>query len=363
MSLNAATMNPDHQAASILDKAALPVIDLHPLFADDPEGYRAVADALVDAGHSAGFFYIKGHAVPETLTEGIVEAARQFHEQPRSHKMRYWCGFSTNHRGYVPFEENGGDFPERLPLKEAFDLSFEGPDDHPDYLAGWRMTGPNIWPDLPGWQETVSSYYQALFDLGLTLMDALAYGLGVDAEDLLQHISCPTSRLRLLRYPPNAMGEPMGAVGIEAHVDGECFTMRHQGGPGLQVMTADGDWIEAPSLPGCFLINIGDIFEAWTGGYLKSTPYRVLNNGKERYAFPLFFGLDYHSRVEPLIGFRTPEAVAKYSPIKAGKHLMRRAVRDFRYLADAKEKGALPLGDDLEEENPFKRGAMPVGIP
>ena len=353
---------PEHQAAMTLDQAALPVIDLAPLFKDDPEGHRLVAEALVDAGHNSGFFYIKNHDVPAALIERIFEASRQFHEQPRAYKMRYWCGFSSNHRGYVPFEENGDNFPKRINFNEAFDLSFEAPEDHPDHLAKWRMTGPNIWPDLAGWQDAVSTYYNSVFDLGLTLMDALALGLGVDAEDLRQHITCPTSQLRLLRYLPNDMPAEENTVGIEAHSDFECFTILLQGGPGLQVMNAEGHWVDAPPIPGCFVVNVGDIFEAWTGGYLKSTQHRVINSGKERYSFPLFFGLDYHSRVEPLIGFQTPETIEKYPPFKAGEHLMRMTVSAFRYLADARDKGALPLDYDLPEENPFKREAKPLGM-
>ncbi len=353
---------PEHQAAKTLDNAALPVIDLSPLMGKDPKGQRLVADALVEAGHSSGFFYIKGHGIPESLIERMFEASREFHEQTRSYKMRYWCGFSTHHRGYVPFEENGGDFPKRINFNEAFDLSFEAPEDHPDHAAKWRMTGPNVWPDLPGWQETVSAYYQAIFDLGLTLLDGLALGLGIDPEDLLQHITCPTSQLRMLRYVPNQMPVQENIVGIDAHSDFECFTILLQGGPGLQVMNAEDHWVEAPPLPGCFIVNIGDIFETWTGGYLKSTQHRVVNTGNERYSFPLFFGLDYHSRVEPLIGFRTPETLAKYPPIKAGEHLMRMTVGAFRYLADAKDKGALSLDYDVPEENPFKRDAKPFDI-
>jgi len=38
------------------------------------------------------------------------------------------------------------------------DLGLELPADDPDYLAGNRLLGPNVWPDVPGFQETVSQY-------------------------------------------------------------------------------------------------------------------------------------------------------------------------------------------------------------
>lgn len=349
------------QMAKSLDEATLPVIDISGLYSGDPAAKAEVASALGHAARTSGFFYITEHGIDPDLIDAIFAASRAFHEKPRSFKMRYWSGFSTNHRGYVPFEENGADFPKSINFNDAWDMSFEAPADHPDYLAKWRMTGPNIWPDIPGWKDTVSTYYDAIFGLGLKLLDALALELGVDPEDLLQHITHPTSQLRMLRYIPNDMPATKDLVGIDAHSDFECFTILLQGGPGLQVMNADDEWIEAPPLPGCFIVNIGDIFETWSGGRFKSTQHRVVNTGRERYSFPLFFGLDYHAVVEPLEQFRTPETIAKYPPMKAGEHLARMSIKAFRYMAEAHEKGDLVIDYDIPDQNPFKRVAKPTG--
>lgn len=308
------------QRALKLDRQRLPVIDLSALSGSDSTATAVVSRQLADAARNSGFFYIKGHGVSEALVNRIFEASKLFHSQSRSYKMKYWSGFTTNHRGYVPFEENGADFPKTINFYEAFDLSYEAPADHPDYLAQWRMTGPNIWPDLPGWKETVTEYYDAVFALGMLMIRTLARELSVEPEMLTKHITCPTSQLRMLRYVENDLPSSDAVVGIDAHSDFECFTILLQGAPGLQVMNADDYWIEAPPLPGCFIVNIGDIFETWSGGQFKSTQHRVVNTGKERYSFPLFFGLDYHALVEPLPQFRTPEVLKKYPPIKAGEH-------------------------------------------
>ncbi len=322
----------DQRALSV-DAATLPVIDVGGLLGDDPEAKRAVAAALGAAARTSGFFYIVNHGVPPELVRAVLAASREFHEKPRRFKMRWWSGFTTNHRGYVPFEEK--DFPKRMNLNEAWDMSFEAPADHPDHLAGWRMTGPNVWPDIPGWRETVSAYYDAIFALGLRMLDALALELGVDPADLLRQITSPTSQMRLLRYVPNELPKTADIVGIDAHSDFECFTILLQGGPGLQVMNAEDVWIEAPPIEGAFIVNIGDVFETWSGGQFKSTQHRVVNSGRERYSIPLFFGLDYHA-------------------------LMRMSVKAFRYMADALDRGEMTLDFEVPDRNPFARPAKPI---
>jgi isopenicillin N synthase-like dioxygenase len=125
-------------------------------------------------------------------------------------------------------------------------------------------------------------------------------------------------------------------------------------------MNAEDVWIEAPPIEGAFIVNIGDVFETWSGGQFKSTQHRVVNSGRERYSIPLFFGLDYHAVIEPLPKFRTPETVAKYPPIKAGEHLMRMSVKAFRYMADALDKGEMTLDFEVPDRNPFARPAKPI---
>lgn len=345
---------------SALQQANLPVIDISALSGGCEQSREEVARKLGDAARTSGFFYISGHGVAPELVEALFAASKVFHEKPRQYKMRYWSGFTTNHRGYVPFEENGSDFPAKINYNEAFDLSWEAPATHPDYLAKWRMTGPNIWPDIDGWKEVVSSYYDAVFSVGMRLLDALAMELGVEPAALRKDINCPTSQLRMLRYLQNDLPKSKEVVGIDAHSDFECFTILLQGGPGLQVMNAEDYWVEAPPMPGCFIVNIGDIFETWSGGLFKSTQHRVVNTGKERYSFPLFFGLDYHAVVEPLPAYRNDSTRSRYPAIKAGDHLMRMSVKTFRYMDEAHKNGEIDLGMELPESNPFKRVAKVI---
>ena len=102
------------QHALTIAEANLPVIDLGGLTSGDPAQKAAVARALGDAARTSGFFYIRNHGIDQALIDAAFAASKQFHNLPRREKMKYWSGFTTHHRGYVPLEENGSSFPKQI---------------------------------------------------------------------------------------------------------------------------------------------------------------------------------------------------------------------------------------------------------
>ncbi len=45
------------------------------------------------------------------------------------------------------------------------------------------------------------------------------------------------------------------------------------------------------------------MLELWTNGAYVATSHRVCKVKEERYSFPLFFNVDYHTEVKPLPQF------------------------------------------------------------
>ena len=74
-------------------------------------------------------------------------------------------------------------------------------------------------------------------------------------------ITKPMAQLRLIHYPSTKTEE---AMGIGPHTDYEPFTILWQDAAGLQVQNRRGQWIEAPPIPGTFVVNIGDMLQRWT---------------------------------------------------------------------------------------------------
>ena len=76
---------------------------------------------------------------------------------------------------------------------------------------------------------------------------------------------------------------------------------------GLQAKNVDNEWIDVDPVPGCFMVNIGDLLEKATRGFYKSTPHRVVNYGNERLSIPYFYSPGFDQKIFPLDFWTTRE--------------------------------------------------------
>jgi isopenicillin N synthase-like dioxygenase len=271
--------------------SSLPILDLSRLDASAEEAARFRSE-LREVTHDVGFFYLVGHGVDSELIDEILAESRRFFELHVEQKLEIENVHSPQFRGYtrVGGELTHGD----VDWREQIDIGVEraavepGPG-VPDF---WRLEGPNLWPTaLPELQDVVVRWNEQLSDVALRLMRAWAVSLG-SPEDVFDQALAgkPFSLTKIVRYPGESGPTPKQGVG--AHRDGGVLTLLlvEPGKGGLQV-EHDGDWIEAPSVPGAFVVNIGEMLELATGGYLKATLHRVISPqlGSDRISIPFFF--------------------------------------------------------------------------
>jgi isopenicillin N synthase-like dioxygenase len=91
-----------------------------------------------------------------------------------------------------------------------------------------------------------------------------------------------------------------------AHTDFGAITLllQHLGQEGLEVLHPNVDaWIPVPTVPNTYVVNVGDVLSAWTGGRYRSTVHRVINKStSDRYSIPFFLDGTMTTRMRPLDG-------------------------------------------------------------
>jgi isopenicillin N synthase-like dioxygenase len=340
---------PDNEG--LLDFSEIPVVDVSGLAAGDEQAQREVAAELGRAARDVGFLYVANHGVPRELFDRLLAVTTEFFARPGDEKMRVYIGNSTNHRGYVPEGEevfSGGTRDK----KEAFDLGLDLPADDPDYLSGNPLLGPNQWPDLPGFAEIVRDYYDAVLQLGHTLLHGFSRALGEAPDAFDRYVTKPPSQLRLIHYPQDLSA--VDSVGIGAHTDYELFTLLRPTAPGLEVLNGAGRWVDVPVVDDAFVVNIGDLFETWTNGTFVATTHRVRKVTQERYSFPLFYNVDFDTVVEPLPRF-VVEGGERMPALRAGEHLFAQTAQSFTYLKQRLAAGDVTLPDGSRALSSFGR--------
>jgi isopenicillin N synthase-like dioxygenase len=339
---------------SVTSFTSVPIVDISGLRSPDRVERERVADEIGHAAREVGFLYVSGSGLDESLFDRMLAATKEFFALPVEQKMRSYIGQSRCHRGYVPVGEEGVETgtPD---VKEAFDTALDLPADDPDYLAGNPMLGPNAWPDLPGFAEAVTAYYDAILEVGHRLLWAFAVALGEDPDVFSRHATKTPSQLRLVHYPYNPDAEH--ALGIGAHTDYECFTLLKPTAPGLEVLNGAGEWIDVPPVDGTFVVNIGDMLELWTNGAFVATSHRVRKVVEERYSFPLFFNVDYDTEVKPLPQFASADG-ADRPTLRAGEHLFAQTAQTFAYLRNRIDSGDLVLPDGSLATGQFGQQAL-----
>ncbi len=303
----------------------LPIIDLGSLGEREASPTRIVAEVGA-ACRDVGFFYVVNHDVDQALIAQAFAQSRDFFALPISDKRKLAIETIGGNRGYSGL------------LHEALDPTRGTGHERGLQCRIWTLprTIPNCWPESPSarsmpgpacrdFRETLLSYYDACAALGARLHRAFARDLGLKADFFDGKFDRPMATLRLLHYPasPRAAAAPTGAG---EHTDyGNLTLLATDDVGGLEVRTRAGQWIQAPVIPGAFIVNIGDCLMRWTNDVYVSTPHRVVNrSAKERYSIAFFYDPNPDAMVETISSCVGEGEVVRYAPILAADYLTMR---------------------------------------
>src|SRR5262245_21997583 len=312
---------------------SVPVIDLTPYRNGNDK--QAVARQVGQACESIGFLVVSGHGVADQTIRDMLNASMAFFALPASAKSQVKPSEPGVFRGYsglaaMALGKSLG-VAAAPDLREGFTINRVQDKSDPyfrDPRAG-RIFADNVWPrepDVPGFRAAFTSFYLAAEQLATTLMRIFALALDLPEHFFDDKVDKHFSNLCAYHYPPMSAPPAPGQLRGGAHKDFGSLTLVY--GPpsakGRHDWNGQG-WDDVPSVPGAFVVNIGDLMAQWTNDRWVSTMHRVANSpdadwNASRYSLVFFHQPNYDVIVESL----DRKNSAKYAPITSGEHLVRK---------------------------------------
>src|SRR6266545_827512 len=254
----------------------IPVLDIGAYLAGEARAAAPLARAIARTCEDTGFLVVANHGVPQPLVDGTFTVTEKFFARPEGDKLALKVG--KYNIGYLPF---GGQVVRHSPVNkntkpnfsESFYITRDRSADHPDIVNNKPLVGLNRWP------------------------------------------------------------EDMPEFGYAPHTDNTFITFLAQSKlPGLEVRTAEGDWIRPPAVPGTFVVNTGAMLARYSNDRFRATPHRVINrNDRSRYACPFFLGPNHDVVVEPVPSCVGPDNPPRYEPTTYGAFTQRLLSLNFAH--------------------------------
>ena len=320
----------------------VPVIDISPFVTGAQTGRGAVVEQVRRACEDTGFFSIVGHGVPSEAIERIRQDLAISFALPQEDKLAIKRPAQQISRGYNPMgtQAVAGTLGAVTPpdLQESFGFGYcDVPDDDPYFHTdmGEIFFAPNLWPAAPAdLKDTIVEYRRVMNELAGKIMNIFALALDLDEGFFDDKVDRAISVLRIVNYPALEASPLDGQWRAGAHSDYGTLTLLHiEDYPqGLQIETHDGNWIDVPSVPGGYVINIGDLMMRWTNDRWISTKHRVVCPSPEyaeraRTSIAFFHQPNYDAVCETFPSCITPGESARYEPITSGAHWLAKTMK------------------------------------
>lgn len=252
---------------------------------------RRLGEQLTDSFMQTGFAVLINHPIKKELIDNTYTFWSKFFETAR--KFDYLFDEKTQ-AGYFPFRSENADGYSAKDLKEFFHLFYP------------FLDVPNFYGKSDPNTKLLAT---ELNMLGLILLRELGKVIPLNYNISLEEIAfgAKNTLLRIIHYPP--LGHSTrdlvqdGAVRAAPHEDINLITLLPVATkPGLQIKDKNDQWHDVPSDPHAIIINVGDMLQELTDGFLKSTTHRVINPTGEdatqsRYSMPMFIHPHAHTRL------------------------------------------------------------------
>ncbi|MCL7034402.1 hypothetical protein MKW94_018434 [Papaver nudicaule] len=262
----------------LTDTDQLPLIDIRSLTGVGSSTFlekQKCKKQIIEASKQWGFFQVVNHGISNELLKKMNDEQMKLFRQPYEEKSSSNNFLSNTYRSGTPTPMN------QFSWSEAFHIP----------LSDIRSGNPQNLNNNT-LRSTIEKFAETLSELALKIAEVLAENVGSDAKGLAgyfaENCSEETCYLRLNRYPPCPISSDK-VFGLMPHTDSDFLTILYQDQVGGLQLVKDNKWVTVKPNPQYLIINIGDLFQAWSNDIYKSVEHRVMINNKfERFSAAYF---------------------------------------------------------------------------
>ena len=175
-------------------------------------------------------------------------------------------------------------------------------------------------------KETLQRYYTAMEGLADHLMRLSALALDLEENWFKDKITDHITNLTLNYYPKIETDLLDDQLRRGEHSDwGTLTILHHDGESGLQIKDSSWEWVDVPSVPDSFVVNLGDLMARWTNDRWKSTVHRVVppkDLSRDRLSLVFFHQPAYDAVIECIPTCVSPENPPRYEPVTSGEWIL-----------------------------------------
>ena len=288
------------------DQGPIPVLDLGTARQDDGSFSPNFIEQLRHATHHVGFFQITGYGASPGQPERLLDLIRRFFALPLEERMKLDNRLSPHFRGYTRMgtEVTQG----RADAREQIDYSPEREpvSDYPEDQPYWLLQGPNLWPEesFPELKPAAMEWAELMSRVGMELLRAIAVSLKLPEDYFDEPFQGSPAWMGKLVHYVGGVVEAAGDQGVGSHADYGFVTLLLQDDVGgLEVLPPGAlEWAPVEPIPGSLVVNLGEMLEVATEGYLVATIHRVQAPppGVDRYSVPFFWSPRLDAVINPV---------------------------------------------------------------
>ncbi|WP_427116296.1 isopenicillin N synthase family dioxygenase [Pseudarthrobacter scleromae] len=288
------------------DQGLIPVLDLATARQADGSFSPDFIGQLRYATHNVGFFQITGYGAAPGQPEQLLDTIRRFFNLPLEERLKLDNRLSPHFRGYTRMgtEVTQG----RADAREQIDYSPERQPvtDYPEDQPFWLLQGPNLWPDesFPELGPVAMAWAELMSVVGMELLRGIAVSLQLPEDYFDEPFQGSPAWMGKLVHYVGGVVEAAGDQGVGSHADYGFVTLLLQDDVGgLEVLPPGAAaWVPVEPLPGALVVNLGEMLEVATEGYLAATIHRVQAPppGVDRYSVPFFWSPRLDAVIQPV---------------------------------------------------------------